>query len=157
MRRLRLATFLALVALACIEGNSTSVPGQLRCAKPADGSTSYGCAVITGDVFGPTGVGLDGISGAVRATPQCGCRSVAIFVDTLGSFTLTVQRSEPPPSASPDTATIVVYMGATAPKYPRSITGDPFFDTVSVKLAYAPIGGVAQIYNLRLHIPLPAQ
>jgi hypothetical protein len=53
---------------------------------------------------------------------------------------VTVHRSEAPASGSADTATIVVYVGATAAKYPRSVTGDPYFDTSSVRMTYAPIG-----------------
>jgi hypothetical protein len=80
---------------------------------------------------------------------------VAIDVDSLGRFSVTVHRSEAPAPASPDTATILVYMGATGAKYPRSVTGDPFFDTSSVRLTYAPIGSEAAVYTLGLRIPLP--
>lgn len=79
---------------------------------------------------------------------------VAIDVDSLGRFSVTVHRTEAR-TATPDTATIVVYMGATASKYPRSVTGDPFFDTSSVHLTYAPIGEAAVVYTLGLRIPLP--
>ena len=57
--------------------------------------------------------------------------------------------------ASADTATIVVYVGATAAKYPRSVTGDPYFDTSSVRMTYAPIGDPAMIYPLSLRILFP--
>jgi hypothetical protein len=141
----------------CFSGNQPTVSGPVRCERPADGSPSFGCAVVNGNVVGPDGVGLDGVSGAVRATPQCGCRNVAIDVDSLGRFSVTVHRSEARPQASPDTATIVLYMGATAAKYPRAITGDAFFDTASVRLTYAPIGAEAAVYTLGLRIPLPAR
>jgi hypothetical protein len=70
-------------------------------------------------------------------------------------FSVTVHRSEAPASGSADTATIVVYVGATAAKYPRSVTGDPYFDTSSVHLMYAPIGGPAELYPLSLRILFP--
>jgi hypothetical protein len=82
---------------------------------------------------------------------------VAIDVDSLGRFSVTVHRSEARAQAPPDTATIVVYMGATAAKYPRAITGDAYFDTSSVRLTYAPIGSEAAVYTLGLRIPLPAR
>ncbi|MFN8582078.1 MAG: hypothetical protein U0163_14035 [Gemmatimonadaceae bacterium] len=113
--------------------------------------------MLTGSVVGPANEPLDGISGAIRTTPQCGCRGVAIVVDTTGMFTITVHRSLVAPTSNPDTASVTVYMGATAPKYPRSITGDPFFDTTTVHMTYAPIGADAPVYNLRLQIPLPAR
>jgi hypothetical protein len=80
---------------------------------------------------------------------------VAIDVDSLGRFSVTVHRSESRAPSSPDTATIVVYMGATAAKYPRAITGDAYFDTSSVHLTYAPVGAEAAVYTLGLRIPLP--
>jgi hypothetical protein len=148
----------AIVMLAgCFSEGEPTVSGPVRCARPADGTTSFGCAVVNGNVVGPAGSGLDGISGAVRATPQCGCRTVAIDVDSLGRFSVTVHRSEAPAPAPPDTATIVVYMGATAPKYPRAITGDAYFDTASVRLRFAPIGAEAEAYTLSLRIPLPTR
>ena len=144
-------------AAGCFSDSSPTVSGPVRCQRPADGSPSFGCAVVNGTVVGPDGSGLDGVSGVVRATPQCGCRMVAIDVDSLGRFSVTVHRSEARAQAPPDTATIVVYMGATAAKYPRAITGDAYFDTSSVRLTYAPIGSEAAVYTLGLRIPLPAR
>ena len=106
-------------------------------------------------MVGADGQGMDGISGAVRTTPQCGCLSLPIQVDSLGRFTATIHRTESRAESSPDTATIVVYMGATGAKYPRSITGDPFNDTVSVRLTYSPIGAEAEVYTLGLRILFP--
>src|SRR5512147_379304 len=96
---------LTVVILAgCFSDNQPTVSGPVRCARPADGTPSFGCAVVNGNVVGPDGSGLDGITGAVRATPQCGCRTMAIDVDSLGRFSVTVHRSEAPASGSPDTA-----------------------------------------------------
>jgi hypothetical protein len=113
--------------------------------------------VVNGTVVGPDGQGLDGVSGAVRSTPQCGCRAVPIDVDSLGRFSVTVHRSESRAQSSPDTATITVYMGAIGAKYPRSVTGDPYFDTSSVRLTYSPTGAEAAVFTLGLRIPLPAR
>ena len=150
------ALSIAAVTLAgCFSEVTQSVSGPPRCERPADGSPSFGCAVVYGNVVGPDGSGLDGVTGVVRATPQCGCRMMLINVDSLGRFSVTVHRSEGPASGSADTATIVVYAGATAAKYPRSITGDPYFDTSSVRLTYALIGEPAAVYPLTLRILFP--
>ena len=141
----------------CFSGGQPTVSGPVRCQRPADGSPSFGCAVVNGNVVGPDGQGLDGVTGVVRATPQCGCRSIAFDVDSLGRFSVTVHRSEGRAQFSPDTATIVIYMGATAAKYPRAITGDAYFDTSSVLLTYAAVGEPAAVYTLGLRIPLPAR
>ena len=146
--------FVVIIA-GCFSETSPTVSGPVRCGRPADGSPSFGCAVVNGTVVGPDGLGLDGVTGVVRVTPQCGCRTVAIDVDSLGRFSVTVHRREGPAPVSPDTGSIVVYMGATAAKYPRAITGDAYFDTSSVRLTYAPIGAEAAVYTLGLRIPLP--
>ena len=146
--------FVVIIA-GCFSETSPTVSGPVRCDRPADGSPSFGCAVVNATVVGPDGLGLDGVTGVVRVTPQCGCRMVAIDVDSLGRFSVTVHRREGPTPVSPDTGSIVVYMGATAAKYPRAITGDAYFDTSSVRLTYAPIGAEAAVYTLGLRIPLP--
>jgi hypothetical protein len=141
--------------IGCFSSDQPTVSGPVRCARPANGKTSFGCAVITGNVVGADGRGMDGIVGAVRTTPQCGCLSMPIEVDSLGRFSATVHRTEARATWSPDTATIVVYMGAAGTKYPRSVTGDPYNDTVSVHLTYVPIGDEAQVYTLGLRILFP--
>ena len=146
---------LGVMTAACFGDGQPTVSGPVRCQLPAGGSPSFGCAMVNGIVVGPNGAGLDGVSGAVRVTPQCGCRSVPIEVDSGGRFSITVHRSEARAQSSPDTATILVYMGATAAKYPRSVTGDAYFDTASVHLTYAPNGAEATVYTLGLRIPLP--
>lgn len=154
--RISAALSIAVVILAsCFSDATPTVSGPARCERPADGSPSFGCAVVYGNVVGPDGSGLDGVTGAVRTTPQCGCRAIRIDVDSLGRFSVTVHRSEAPTSGSADTATIVVYVGATAAKYPRAVTGDPYFDTSSVRLTYAPIGEPAAVYPLSLRILFP--
>ena len=37
----------------------------------------------------------------------------------------------------------------------RSVTGDPFFDTASVRLQFSPVGAVAIQHAVLLQIPLP--
>jgi hypothetical protein len=150
------ALSIGVVILAgCFSEVESAVSGPPRCERPADGSPSFGCAVVYGTVVGPDGSAMDGVSGALRTTPQCGCRAIRIDVDSLGRFSVTVHRGEAPASGSADTATIVVYVGATAAKYPRSVTGDPYFDTSSVRMTYAPIGDPAMIYSLSLRILFP--
>ena len=152
------ALSLAVVILAsCFTEVESTASGPPRCQRPADGSSSFGCAVVYGTVVGPDGSVLDGVTGVLRTTPQCGCRSVLIDVDSLGRFSLTVNRTEAPAQGSADTATVVVYVGATAAKYPRSVTGDPYFDTSSVRLMYAPIGDPAELYPVTLRILFPSQ
>lgn len=143
------------IIAGCYGDGPLTVSGSPHCERPADGSASFGCAVVYGNVVGPDGSALDGVSGAVRTTPQCGCRTMRIDVDSLGRFSVTVHRSEAPAQGSADTATIVVYVGATAAKYPRAVTGDPYFDTSSVHLTYAPIGEPAGLYPLSLRILFP--
>jgi hypothetical protein len=145
---------LLLVSIGCGEDPPVAT-GPLKCPATDASAPSFGCALVTGLVVGPTDQPLDGISAAVRATDACGCRNVAIPVDSMGRFSITLQRSLQPATTAPDTATIVIYAGATAAKYPRSVTGDPFFDTASVTLRFSPVGAVAEQFALVLKIPIP--
>jgi len=149
------ALLIVIASAACFSSDQPTASGPVRCAPPANGKTSFGCARVTGTVVGADGQGMDGIIGAIRTTPQCGCLSMPIEVDSLGRFSATVHRTESRDESSPDTATIVVYVGATGTKYPRSVTGDPYFDTTSVRLTYAPIGAEAEVYTLGLRIVFP--
>ncbi|MBV6520107.1 MAG: hypothetical protein MNPFHGCM_00212 [Gemmatimonadaceae bacterium] len=146
----------AVVVLGCGSSRTPVASGPFRCPSPAPGSVSYGCALVTGIVVGPSGQPLDGISGAVRATDACGCRHVAIPVDSVGRFSITIQRTLQPPTTNPDTATIAIYAGATAARYPRSVTGDPYFDTASVLLRFASVGSIAEQYAVQLRILFPS-
>jgi hypothetical protein len=151
------AICLLVTALAGCNGGPESVLGPPRCLPPADGSASFGCAVVSGQVVGPQDQPLDGIEGAVRPTPQCACELRAIQVDSMGRFSITIHRRiNPMPRPSPDTATVVVFMSASAPKYPRHVTGAAYFDTLSVVLNYALPGGVVTPIEVLLRIPLPA-
>ena len=154
MRARFLCILFSMTALGC-SSDAPIASGPVKCPSAVPGAVSYGCALVTGLVVGPAGESLDGISGAVRATEQCGCRNVAIPVDSSGRFSITLERTLKPATTAPDTATIVIYAGATAGKYPRSVTGDPFFDTTSVKLTFSAVGAEAVLFNVLLRIPLP--
>ncbi len=154
MRTRVLGPLVMLASFACTSDEPIA-SGPVKCPPAVAGAVSYGCALVTGLVIGSAGNPLDGISGAVRATDQCGCRNVAIPVDTIGRFSITLQRSLQRASTTPDTATIVIYAGATAQKYPRSVTGDPFFDTASVQLHFSPVGATAVQHDVLLRIPIP--
>ena len=154
LRRVWLVLLVAVWITGCFGSDEPTVSGPVRCGSP-NGKQSFGCARITGTVVGADGRGMDGVVGALRTTPQCGCLSTPFEVDSLGRFSTTVHRTESPAESSPDTATIVVYVGATGAKYPRSITGDPYFDTTSVRLTYVPIGAEAEVYTLGLRIVFP--
>ena len=152
---LSVALLIVVSAAGCFSSDPPTVSGAVRCMRPADGKESFGCARVTGTVVGADGRGMDGVIGAVRTTPQCGCLSMPFEVDSLGNFSATVHRTESRAESLPDTATIVVYVGAIGAKYPRSVTGDPYFDTTSVRLTYMPIGAEAETYTLGLRILFP--
>jgi hypothetical protein len=141
---------------ACGTGEPAGVSGPPRCLPPADGSPSFGCAIVTGRVVGPQDEPLSGIEGAVRASPQCACDTRAIDVDSMGLFTITIhRRTNPSPRPSPDTATVVIFVSAVAPKYPRHVTGAAYFDTAGVLINYALPGAPVTPLPVVLRIPLP--
>ena len=150
-----LAALIVISTAGCFSSDPPTFSGPVRCSRPANGTNSFGCAVVSGTVVGADGKGMEGVSGAIRTTAQCGCLAIPIDVDSLGRFSVTVHRSESQAPSSPDTATVVVYMGATGAKHPRSVTGDPFFDTTSVRLTYSPTGAEAAVHTVALRILFP--
>jgi hypothetical protein len=65
-----------------------------------------------------------------------------------------VQRL-PRASGFSDTATATVVVLASAPKYPRHITGAAYFDTLRLVLPFARMGEVPRPTQVNLRIPLP--
>jgi hypothetical protein len=54
-----------------------------------------------------------------------------------------------------DSALVTVVVQATAPRYPRHVTGAPYFDTAAVLLRFAAVGSAPEPRDVRLRIPLP--
>ena len=143
------------VAVGCIEGSSDGVSGPARCDRATP--DAVGCAILYGTVTNTQEVPLDGIEGSVRVGPACSCREATLQVDDRGVFSVTVYRvrtSDVIPPTDTSTGTIVVL--ATAAKYPRHVTGAPYFDTARVVMRFVPTGSAPVPLQVRLRIPLPA-
>ena len=141
---------------ACIEGAKDAVTGPALCTQPVGDAASSGCALLYGVVLGPSGQGLDGISGSVRPGAQCDCSAPVVSVDDAGRFSVTVRRfarAGAPPTSDTGSATLVMF--ASAPKYPRHSTGGFYFDTARVVLRFVPIGSPPVPLEVNLRIPLP--
>lgn len=104
-----------------------------------------------GTVTSTRGDALDGIEGSIRPSPGCVCPTVTLQVDDRGLFSATVYRL----AGAVDTARVTVVVQATAPKYPRHVTGAPYFDTSAVVLRFAGVGAAPEPLEVRLRIPLP--
>ncbi len=99
---------------------------------------------------------MDGIEGSLRPSEQCQCPSSALQFDERGIFSATVYRvPSPGGGTSGDTATVTAVLLATAAKYPRHVTGAPYFDTASVVLRFAAMGQAPIPQEVRLLIPIP--
>lgn len=138
-------------ASSCISGNDPVVSGPASCGRPASIPQATGCAFLVGTVTNTRGDPLDGIEGAVRVSPSCVCREAILQIDERGIFSVTVYRT----GGAIDTATGTVVVQATAAKYPRHVTGAPYFDTTRVLMRFAPIGRAPALIETRLRIPLP--
>jgi hypothetical protein len=106
---------------------------------------------VFGTVTSTRGQPLDSIEGHVRASPECRCTTPDLRPDDRGIFSVTVYRL----AAPADTATATFVVLATARKYPRHVTGAPFFDTLRVTMPFAAIGASPVPQEVALRIPLP--
>lgn len=144
--------WLALVVVAaCFSSSPSEVIGPAKCDRPATVSSATGCALIFGTVTSTRGDPLDGIEGSIRPSPGCACPTVTLQVDDRGLFSATVYRA----SGAADSARVTVVVQATASKYPRHVTGAPYFDTSAVVLRFAGVGAAPEPLEVRLRIPLP--
>lgn len=138
--------------LAC--GSAEVVASTDRCRPTARYPDAIGCAYVYGTVTDSRGVALDSIDGLIRLGDACVCSSPRIEGDEKGVYATVVHRLSRPSGFS-DTATATVVVLASAPKYPRHITGAAYFDTLRLVLPFARIGEVPRPTQVDLRIPLP--
>lgn len=146
----RLALAGALVAC----GGEATVTADSDCVTTARYPTAIGCAYVYGTVTDTSGVTLDGVDGLIRLGDDCVCSSPRIEVDDNGVYSTIVHRL-PRAKGFADTATGTVQALASAPKYPRHVTGAAYFDTSRVVLRFVPIGVTPPALQVDLRIPLP--
>jgi hypothetical protein len=145
------------MGVACLEGPGSTISGPARCDRPAQVPDAVGCAIIYGTVTNTLDVPLDGIEGSVRVSAACSCREATLQVDERGVFSITVYRVQGGAVAAlPDTSTGTIVVQATASKYPRHVTGAPYFDTAQVLMRFVPVGSAPIPLESRLRIPLPS-
>jgi hypothetical protein len=138
--------------LAC--GGAERAAGSETCQPTARYPNAIGCAYVYGAVTDSSGVALDSIDGLVRLGDACVCSSPRIEGDDRGVYATVVHRL-PRASGFSDTATATVVVLASAPKYPRHITGAAYFDTLRLVLPFARVGEVPRPTQVNLRIPLP--
>ncbi|MCC6930493.1 MAG: hypothetical protein IT359_16015 [Gemmatimonadaceae bacterium] len=145
------------LAMACGNDGTSSVSGQ--CAPTARYPNAIGCAYVFGRITDPRGLALDSIEGLVRTGDSCNCTSPRLEGDDNGFYSVTVHRLSAGGNAPPflDTATATVVALASAPKYPRHITGAAYFDTARVVLRFVPLGGTPPVNEANLRITIPAR
>jgi hypothetical protein len=147
---------IALLGAGCFGGTEPGVVGAATCDRPATlSAVTTGCALLYGSVSSTRGDALDGIEGSIRPWTGCSCQPVTLQIDDRGLFSATVYRVTGLAGAGPDTGMVTVVVQATAPKYPRHVTGAPYFDTVAVALRFAATGSAPEPRELKLRIPLP--
>jgi len=146
---------LALVAVgACSSSPPSTGPGS--CQPTARYPNAIGCAYVFGKVTDTRGVALDSIDGLIRLSDACACSSPRLEGDENGVYATVVHRLARS-SGFADTATATVVALASAPKYPRHITGAAYFDTLQLVLRFAPLGQAPPPNEVNLRIPLPGR
>lgn len=156
-RSVRLAMRLALTLLLCsCRSDAPLTGGPKRCEASPQVRGASACALLTGYAVDSQGRIMDGLEGSLRPSAQCQCSQIALQFDERGIFSATVYRV--PSSAggtAGDTATVTAVLLATAAKYPRHVTGAPYFDTASVVLRFAALGEAPIPQEVRLKISIP--
>lgn len=147
------ATVAALCAWLTACGRE-SAAGPETCQPTARYPTAIGCAYVYGTVTDTRGAALDSVDGLVRLSDACACSSPRIEGDDNGVYATVVHRLARPAGFS-DTATATVVVLASAPKYPRHVTGAAYFDTLQLVLRFARVGEVPPPTQVDLRIPLP--
>ncbi|HEX4933132.1 MAG TPA: hypothetical protein VFV33_08140, partial [Gemmatimonadaceae bacterium] len=100
---------------------------------------------------------LDSIEGQVRLSDACRCSSPRLEGDDNGFFSVTVHRLGGAGGPFVDTASATVVALASAPKYPRHVTGAAYFDTVRVVLRFVPLGATPPVNQADLRITIPGR
>ncbi len=143
---------LAVVLAACSGAKTTGGAGS--CEASPRYPTAIGCAYVFGKVIDSAGLALDSIDGVIRLSDACACSSPRLESDDNGVYATVVHRLARSRGFT-DTATATVVALASAPKYPRHVTGAAYFDTSRVVLHFVPMGAVPppSEVNLRIFIP----
>ncbi|MEP7384343.1 MAG: hypothetical protein ABI910_21885 [Gemmatimonadota bacterium] len=145
---------LAVVLAACSGAKATAGTGA--CEASPRYPTAIGCAYVFGKVTDSAGVALDSIDGIIRLSDACACSSPRLESDDIGVYATVVHRL-PRSSGFSDTATATVVALASAPKYPRHVTGAAYFDTSRVVLHFVPLGTVPPPSEVNLRIVIPGR
>lgn len=143
------------VALAAC-GDGGAAPGTGSCTPSARYPNAIGCAYVYGTVTDTRGVALDSVDGLIRVGDDCACSSPRLDGDDNGVYATVVHRL-PRSGGFADTATATVVAQASAPKYPRHITGAAYFDTSRVLLRFVPMGASPPPTQVNLRIPIPGR
>ena len=153
----RMAAFVTVLA-AALAACGTEVPSSASstCAATARYPTAIGCAYVYGRITDTKGAPLDSIEGSVRTADACNCSAPRLDGDDNGFYSVTVHRLAGS-GAFVDTASVTVVALASAPKYPRHVTGAAYFDTARVVLRFAPIGQTSPVNQANLRIPIPGR
>lgn len=142
------------ILTAC--GSESAAPGTGSCTPNARYPDAIGCAYVFGKVTDTRGVALDSIDGLVRLDDACRCSSPRLEGDENGVYATVIHRL-PRSGGFADTATATIVAQASAPKYPRHVTGAAYFDTLRVVLHFVPMGASPPPTEANLRIPIPGR
>ena len=147
-----LATSVAVVG-ACTASTRSEVDPRL-CQQTYEFGNS-GCADITGQVLGPAGQPLSGMSVGPSYIPgREEFNSPFRDTDVDGRFRIRLHRfGAPPPAGNPDTVSL--YIRATDPRSAGLNIPARVRDSVRIQVTVAPVGSPASITEVVLRLPPP--
>lgn len=154
--RVVMAATLVVAAIVIACSGAESVAGTGTCEATARYPDAIGCAYVFGKVTDPRGAALDSVDGLIRLSDACACSSPRLEGDDNGVYSTLVFRL-PRSGGFADTASATVVALASAPKYPRHVTGAAYFDTSRVVLRFARMGEVPPPLEVNLTIAIPGR
>ena len=124
------------------------------CTQAGGEFTTFGCAVLAGQLTDMAGHPLTDISVSFRALRPCNCTEFGFGVEANGEFRQTVHLLGGP-DPDPDTVTIVVRAAATGAQYPQRTATTFISDSITAVLNFSPNGELPVITFTQIQLAIP--
>ncbi|HEU4680910.1 MAG TPA: hypothetical protein VFS51_04150 [Gemmatimonadales bacterium] len=140
-----------LVALGCSDPSEDLSPA---CRQAAGEWTTFGCAVLAGQVIDTAGHPVSDVRVNFRALRPYGSTQFPFDVDEDGAFRQTSDLLSEPVSF-PDTVTVMVTASAIGLQYPQPTPTTFIQDSIAAVLTYSPNGGLPIITFVQIQLAIP--
>jgi hypothetical protein len=137
--------------LGCSEPSEDLSPA---CRQAAGEFTTFGCAVLAGQVTDTAGHPLTDVTVNFRALRQYSSTQFPFDVGEDGAFRQTSDLLSEPVSF-PDTVTVMVAASAVGSQYPQPTPTTFIRDSIAAVLTYSPNGALPVITFVQIQLAIP--